>query len=319
MNSPIHPFLQSYHQVSLECGSPPHLCDAMTFYKLKEFNCPSCNTPFTTAKIWNEALQALQTCLKDAMGIQLKLFAIQKKLIEEGKPIPEETIIPMKNTMDMTVKTINDGINRVHQYLDSFPFRDVPGLEFLARQAYNIENRGDYGYTVPAVGTIQVLEKFLSENNFEKKDVTIIDYGAGTALWSRFFLANGFEVLAVDCRSTRENYVRSEDSFLKNLGREIYYVEKHKCGLPTDCSKQILFLCWPENPSETSYPMYAGRVLKEFRERNGILAIYIGWERGGNTASPAFFDEMEENWAFSIVDKSKKATWSSEMYLLKKK
>ena len=314
MNLPVHPFLRNYHHVHLECGSPPHLCDAMTFYKLKEFNCPSCGTPFTTAKIWQEALQVLQTSLQSAMQIHLQVFSIQKKLIQGGHPVPENLL----ETENANV-LVDRVVERVNEYLDSFPFRDVPGLEFLSRESYNIENRNKYGYTVPAIGTLHVLEEFITTNNFQKKDVRIIDYGTGTALWSRFFLANGFDVLSIDCKETRSLYVSSEESFLKGLGKEIHYVGKHKCGLPTDCSKQILFLCWPENPSATDYPMYAGRVLKEFRERNGILAVYVGWERGKNTASPAFFDEMEGNWEFTIVDKSKKAAWSSEMYLLKKK
>jgi hypothetical protein len=305
-----HPFLDSYNQIRLNCGSPYHYCDAMEFFKLKEFNCPTCGTPFTTAEVWKRSLKHLQSTMRSAMSICLEVFSLQKKLVQEGKALRE-------NFSGKVL--VNSTINRVNEYLDSFPFRGVPGLEFLARESYNIQNRAKYGYTLPTHGTVRVLEEYIAENNLNKEEIRIIDYGTGTALWSRFFLENGFEVLSVDCKKTRELYVPSEECFLSDIGREIHYVNENECGLPPDCSKEVLFLCWPENPSETDYPMYAGRVLEEFRERNGALAIYVGWGRGKNTASSAFFDEMEHNWDFNIVNKDKEATWSSDMYLLKKK
>lgn len=303
---------KTYDPILLQCGSPPHMCDPVTFCKLQTLTCPTCSIPISTS-------------LDER--IYIKNYLSELRALLEKKPDD-------LSKKDITTLEINKLVRLINLQVDRFVFRGIPGLEFIQDKPINLDTFRNYAYAFPGRGTIRILEEFLEENSESKETTTIIEYGAGTALWSRFFIENGFESLAIDCKKTHDLYISTRKSFLEEIGKSIHYVEENECGLPLDCSKKLLFLCWPENPSCTLHSMYAQKTLKEFRKRGGDLAIYVGQheyiiqEEKGVTASPGFFKEMRKAWNYSIVPEKTEAIQSllptkptetfESMYLLKK-
>ncbi len=297
----------SYHNsVIFQCCSPYYRVDAKEFSEFQRLNCPSCNTPLTTAPEEQEKITKIQSQLK-------KIFCKQNEL-----PETKERALLKEFSVQSLLQEINESVDR-------FPFRKISGLEFLKDEPLNTATFGKFAYALPGEGTSSIIEEFLLEHNQSKMDTQIIEYGAGSALWSRFFLENGFKSVAIDCKKTKPLYIPKKKCYLKKPEHKILYVGQNECGLPKDCSNQLLFLCWPENPSCNLYPMYAGRILKEFRERNGVISIYIGMPKGGNTAGPSFFDEVAEHWIIKRASPEENAFQSNSpnpedaFYFLKKR
>ncbi len=301
--------IENYNQILLQCGSPPHALDPTIFCKLQTLTCPTCLTPISTG-------------IEERIRIMDCLLQLRNLLEKEPNDLSKKNMVTLK---------INEIVERINHSVDRFLFRKIPGLEFIENKPINLDTFKHYAYAFPGKGTLRILKKFLEDNGENRETTTIIEYGAGTALWSRFFLENGFDSIAIDCRKTQALYMSTQHSFLEKIGKSIHYVEEHECGLPLDCSKKLLFLCWPENPSCNLYSMYAQKTLEEFRKRGGGLAIYVGQHEyiipteRGVTASSGFFDEMRNEWNFSKVPRSEEAMQSlcplelfEAMYLLKK-
>lgn len=287
----------SFKPILLKCGSPSHVheCTISDFMqKGSKLLCPTCSKRITSPNC------------NERFHIDVALLNIFEQVMSYNK-LSKESLNINDKTIEVLTQ-INKHIDIINQNVDSFPFREISGLEFIANENFNTEARTRFAYSLPGNGTIRAIKNWILKNEKKIHEMRIIEYGAGTALWSRFFLENGLETLAIDCKSTRHLYVSlpEEESHLTAIGRKIQYIEPNECGLPDDCSNEILFLCWPENPNNAHYQMYAERVLREFRSRNGAMAIYVGAERGGNTADLGFFDEMEKEWTVNKISRDKK-------------
>lgn len=214
------------------------------------------------------------------------------------------------------------------KHQEHFLFKGIRGLEFIQDHGVSATNCALYAHAFPGTRSIELIETFCDKNELIKEEIEIIDYGAGLALWDRLFFENGFQIRSIDCKATIDSFIlRDGWTFIRDVGKEVEYVEQNECGLPLDCKKKILFMCWPENPKDTiANPEYAERILREFRSRNGELAIYVGQPRGGITASDRFFDEIEAHWSATVLNESEGAVQSvpyyknlDSLWLLKKK
>jgi hypothetical protein len=242
----------------------------------------------------------------------------QKKIIdtilEKGVPLPPKTL------SQLLFKSIT-----VERH---YMFRGIQGLEFLQDKSINKETKFLYGNSLPGPNAVPLIENFLSSHLLSKKEITIIDYGAEMALWSRLFVENGFRVKAVDCLETIQPWMRKTGwTFLTDVSQHVEFIAKDGCALPLDCSKVVLFISWPENPHATTQnPPYAERILQEFRNRKGEIAIYVGQKIGGITACDEFFDEIANYWNATVLNSTSGAVQTLPCYqdietlwLLKKK
>ncbi len=314
------------YSIQLYCGSstePNHCVDLFDLLKETPFHCPTCQTPVMTGRTGKRLCQATKLQLH-FMLFEKKLHqtigdveTIAKELLaacsESSIPPVQETSCTEKSDQRDLKKVLIKYADDISYLADRFPFRDIKGLELLWDRPWNIDNSIIYACAFPGAKTQQVFERFLQENDLSKEEAVFLEYGAGTAFWTFVLKRLGFKALAIDCKAARDNFYGDLASYEK-----ILYVQENEIGLPQDCSKTILFLCWPEDPTDPSYgnledssgKMYASRVLKAFRQQGGKFAIYIGKPRGGNTAAPCFFDELENHWNYTKLDHTDQAMQS---------
>lgn len=152
-------------------------------------------------------------------------------------------------------------------------------FSFLTEHTRREEFRAKFSYAVPTRPAMRRLAKFIAGD-------TVLEVGAGRALWARLLLSYNVNVIPTDaCTPLTSGYPplkTSDDTFMPV--RALTAIEA-----VSTIDANVLMLVWP--PYDT---VMASDALSRF---TGEKVVYIGEGSGGCTADKAFHEQLESDWS----------------------
>jgi hypothetical protein len=150
----------------------------------------------------------------------------------------------------------------------------VRGTSAAAAYARRVACVRRYAFAVPDARALDAIARYSP----------IVELGAGTGYWAYLLRALGVDIVASDLAPPD----RSPNAY-KLDPRTWSEVRPGGIEILANHPDRALFLCWPGYRDS-----FAADALAAYP---GNRLIYIGEDRGGNTASPAFFDQLHLKWA----------------------
>jgi hypothetical protein len=179
------------------------------------------------------------------------------------------------------------GDERDNEYLREFRAQDGHGLGVgdldgwlrrtsaaAAGYARRVACVRRYAFAVPDAPALAAIARYSP----------IVELGAGTGYWAYLLRAQGVDIVAYDLAPPD----RSPNAY-KLDPRTWTEVRPGGVDILADYPDRALFLCWPGYRDS-----FADEALAAY---HGNRLIYIGEDRGGNTANAAFFDRLHLKWA----------------------
>lgn len=201
-----------------------------------------------------------------------------KKALETGE-------VPRRKEIEITLReNIVDYMNLNVQMLKT---KSINRWDFIR----------EFTFAIPCQEAIEAIKDL---------DVSIVEIGAGTGLWSFFLNKNGVEIEAYD------NCQKEVSQFGQQVGKyfPVNILLKNTC-LPLEGKSP--FICWPDYNTDFAYQVAC-------RVELGQYLIYIGESPGGCTANDDFFDLVWNKKLFTEVSCISIPQWygiHDEMYIWK--
>ena len=159
-----------------------------------------------------------------------------------------------------------------------------------------------FAWAVPSRAALECIAKHAALS------AQVVDFGAGSGYWShcveRHCEATGVKVVALD---ERPELYAGHDWFSVQRGGVAELRNTLRGGGASGASSAaavLLLLIWP-----TWGNSMAAIAARLFHERGGERLVYVGEDRGGATAAPDFFDEVECSGRWCEVDTAAVNSW----------
>jgi hypothetical protein len=162
--------------------------------------------------------------------------------------------------------------------------RRTTGTGAAAAHARRVAAVRRYAFAVPTSAALEAIARYSP----------IVELGAGTGYWAYLLLARGVDIVAYDLAPPDRGpnaYKLDPRTWTNVQPGGIEVLDRHR--------DRALFLCWPgyrDSFAHDALAAYAGSRL-----------IYIGEDRGGNTASASFFDQLDVKW--TLVERQSLPRW----------
>ena len=191
----------------------------------------------------------------------------------------EEINYLLKQTTNNKIQILNNIIEKFEYCLSRCRTNEIIMYYFSSKLAWAFPNKQVIDDIYEITGERQILEVC-----------------AGNGLWAALLQLRGCNIIATDMFS-------SHNMLKKNTFIDVKEYDAVKSVI--DYKTPILMLCMPNYHDE-----FAHESLCTFE---GDTLIFIGSDRGGNTASDSFFDQLESNW--NLIKKSDEIINNSDGHL----
>jgi hypothetical protein len=141
-----------------------------------------------------------------------------------------------------------------------------------------------YAFAVPTVAALDAIARH----------APVVELGAGTGYWAYLLRARGVDIVAYDLAPPDQL-----PNAYKLDPRTWTGVRRGGVEVLGGYRDRALFLCWPGYRDSFAHDALAAYA--------GTRLIYVGEDRGGNTASPPFFDQLSATWA--LVERLELPRW----------